>query len=72
MSSISPIFYEHIFHMKVLFSAFVYLQFVFLFFRQKEIGEKAASKMLVKLARQMCQFHQHVYKKLLHVQILCL
>ncbi len=48
--SISPIFYKQLFHTKVLCTALMYLQFVFLIFGQKDFGAKAAHKMLVKLA----------------------
>jgi hypothetical protein len=48
--SISPIFYEQLFHMKVSFcAAFMCLQFGFVIFWQKDFGAKAAHKMLVKL-----------------------
>jgi len=43
--------------MKVLCEAFIFLQLHFeIFFGQKEIGAKAACKMLVKLTNQ---FYQH-------------
>jgi hypothetical protein len=47
--SISPIFYEQLFHTKVFSTAFMCLQFVFVIFRGKDFGTKAAHKMLVKL-----------------------
>jgi hypothetical protein len=47
--SISPIFYEHLFHTKVFCAAFMWLQFGFVIFWQKDLGAKAAHKMLVKL-----------------------
>ncbi len=47
--SMSPIFYEQLFHTKVLYAAFMCLQFGFLIFWQKDFGAKAAHKMLVKL-----------------------
>jgi hypothetical protein len=47
--SISPIFNEQLFHMKVFTAAFTCLQFGFAIFRQKDFGAKAAHKMLVKL-----------------------
>ncbi len=47
--SISPIFYEQLFHTKVLDAAFMCLQFGFLIFWRKDFGTKAAHKMLVKL-----------------------
>ncbi len=43
-----PTFHELLFHMKVLCKAFLYLQFGFVIFWQKNIGAKAAHKMLVK------------------------
>ncbi len=47
--SISPAFYKQIFCTKVFAAAFLYLQFGFVIFWQKNIGTKDASKMLVKL-----------------------
>jgi hypothetical protein len=47
--STSPIFYEQLFHTKVLCAAFMCLQFGFVIFWQKDFGTKAAQKMLVKL-----------------------
>ena len=47
--SISPTFYEHLFRTQVFCAAFLCLQLRFVFFRRKEIGAKAARKMLVKL-----------------------
>jgi hypothetical protein len=47
--SISPIFYEQLFHMKVFCTVFRSLQFGFAIFWQKDFGAKAAHKMLVKL-----------------------
>jgi hypothetical protein len=47
--SISPIYYEQLFHMKVFCAAFMCLQFGFVIFWQKDFGPKAANKMLVKL-----------------------
>jgi hypothetical protein len=47
--SISPIFYEQLFHMKVFCTAFMCLQFGFVIFWQKDFGPKAGHKMLVKL-----------------------
>jgi hypothetical protein len=47
--SISPIFYEQLFRMKVFCAAFMCLQFGFVIFWQKDFGAKAAHKMLVKL-----------------------
>jgi len=49
MVSISPTFYEQLLHTKVICKAFMYLQFGFVICWQKEIGAKAARKMLVKL-----------------------
>jgi hypothetical protein len=48
--SISPIFYEQLFHAKVFCAAFMCLQLGFVIFWQKDFGAKAAHKMLVKLA----------------------
>ncbi len=47
--SISPIFYEQLFCMKVFCTAFMCLQFGFVIFWWKDFGIKAAHKMLVKL-----------------------
>jgi hypothetical protein len=47
--SISPIFYEQLFHMKVFCAAFMWLKFGFVIFWQKDFGAKAAHRMLVKL-----------------------
>jgi hypothetical protein len=47
--SISPIFYEQLFHAKVFCTAFMCLQFGFIIFWRKDFGAKAAHKMLVKL-----------------------
>jgi len=47
--SISPTFYERHFHAKVLCAAFLYLQFGFVIFWQKNISAKTAPKMLMKL-----------------------
>jgi hypothetical protein len=44
--SISPIFYEQLFHMKVFCAAFMCLQFGFVIFCRKDFGTKAAHKML--------------------------
>jgi len=45
----SLIFYKQLFHTKVFFKAFLYLQFGIVIFWQKETSAKAACKMLVKL-----------------------
>jgi hypothetical protein len=47
--SISPIFYEQLFCIKVFCTAFMRLQFGFVIFWQKDFGAKAAHEMLVKL-----------------------
>jgi hypothetical protein len=47
--SISPTFHEQLFNANVFFKAFLYLQFGFVIFWQKNIGAKAARKTLVKL-----------------------
>ena len=49
--SISPTFYERLFCTKVFRAAFLYLHCRFKLFRCKEIGAKAARKMLVKLTQ---------------------
>ena len=41
--------------MKVICASFLYLQFVFVIFWQKEIGEEASHKMLVKLATKQAK-----------------
>jgi hypothetical protein len=48
--SISPLFHEQLFHMKVFCAAFMCLQFGFVIFWQKDFGTKTVHKMLVKLA----------------------
>jgi hypothetical protein len=48
--SISPIFYEQLFHTKVYCAAFMWLQFGLVNFWQKDFGGKAPHKVLVKLA----------------------
>jgi hypothetical protein len=53
--SISPIFYEQLFHMKVFCAAFTYLQFGFEIFWRKDFGTKAAHKMLVNLTPEESQ-----------------
>jgi hypothetical protein len=53
MVSISPLFYEQLFLMKVFCADFMCLQFGFVIFWQKDFGAKAAHKMLVKGTR--CQ-----------------
>ncbi len=47
--SISPIFYQQLFHTKVLCTPFMYLQVGFVIFWRKDFGTKAVHKMLVKL-----------------------
>jgi hypothetical protein len=47
--SISPIFYEQLFHTKVFCAAFMRLQCGFVIFWRKDFGAKAPHKMLVKL-----------------------
>ena len=51
--SISPTFYEQLFCTKVFWAAFLYLHCRFVIFWCKEIGAKAARKMLVKLTTGM-------------------
>jgi hypothetical protein len=48
--SISTIFYKQLFRTKVFCTAFMCLQFGFVIFWQKDIGTKAAHKMLVILS----------------------
>jgi hypothetical protein len=47
--TISPILYEQLFRTNVFGAAFMCLQFGFLIFWRKDLGAKAAHKMLVKL-----------------------
>jgi hypothetical protein len=47
--SISPIFYEQLFHTKVLCAPFMCLQFGFVIFWRKDFGAKAAHEMMVNL-----------------------
>jgi hypothetical protein len=47
--SISPIFYEQLFHKKVFCAAFMCLKFGFVIFWREDFGVKDAHKMLVKL-----------------------
>jgi hypothetical protein len=46
-----PIFYEQLFHSKVVCAPLMYLQFGFVIFWRKDFGAKAAHKMLVKLTQ---------------------
>ncbi len=48
--SISPTFYEQLVNMQVFFTPFLYLQFDFVIFWQKNISVKAAWKILTKLS----------------------
>jgi hypothetical protein len=48
--SISPTFYEQLFHIKVFYEAFFFLQFGFVIFWLKNISTKAAHIILVKLS----------------------
>ncbi len=52
--SISPIFYKQLLHTKVLCAPFMCSQFGFVIFWQKDLGAKAAHKMLVKLTPGAC------------------
>jgi len=52
--SISPKFYEQIFCPKVFFESFLFLQVDFVIFWQKNIGTKAAPKMLVNVFKCAC------------------
>jgi hypothetical protein len=47
--SISPIFYKQLFYMKAFCAIFMCSKFGFVIFWLKDIGAKAAHKMLVKL-----------------------
>jgi len=47
--SILSTFYLQLFHIKVYFEAFLWLQFGFVIFCCKNIGKKAARKLLMKL-----------------------
>jgi hypothetical protein len=49
--SISPTLYKQLFHTKEFCKSFLYLQFDFVIFWQKNIGAKASSKVLVKFAQ---------------------
>jgi len=49
--SISPKFYEQLFWSEVFCTAFIFLQFGFVIFWQKNIGVKTTHKMLVKLTK---------------------
>jgi hypothetical protein len=49
LMSISPVFYEQLFCVKVFCAPFMYLQFGFVIFWRNDFGAKAAHKMLVKL-----------------------
>ena len=55
---VSPTFYEQLIHKKMFCSVFMYVQFVFVIFWQKKIGEKAAQKLLVKLTNLPISFFQ--------------
>jgi len=62
--SISPIFYKQLFHTKVLCALFMCLQFGFVFFWRKDLGAKAAYKMLVKLTpgqKKTCNIFSYIY-----------
>jgi len=56
--SISKAFYVQLFWSKVFRAAFLYLQFGFVIFSQKNIGAKAPCKMLMKLTTG-AQPHRH-------------
>ncbi len=56
--SISPIFYEQLFHTKEFCAAFMCLQFGFVIFWQKDFGSKASHEMLVKLTPGACVIKQ--------------
>jgi len=58
--SISATFYKQLFCTKVFCAAFLYLQFGFVIFWQKNISEKAARKTLVKLTTEERLWPLHV------------
>ena len=62
--SLSPTFYELLFCMKVFWTAYMCFQFQFAFFWQKEIGKKAAHKMLVKLTTGQWKMQKWLYVSL--------
>jgi len=64
--SISPTFYEQLFHTIVFLTVFMYLQFWFVIFMQKKIIAKVSHKMLMKLTTE-----RHPMGKILS-QDLCL
>ena len=68
-TSISPTFYKHLFHTKVLCTVFLYLHFVLVFWGQKEVGVNAASKMLVKLIPASISLT--FYEQLLCTNVFC-
>jgi len=49
--SISPTFYKQLSHTKVFCAAFMFLRLGFVIYWKKEIGEKPARKMLLKLSQ---------------------
>ncbi len=64
--SISPIFYEQLFLMKVFCATFMCLLFGFVIFWQKDFGAKAVHKMLVKLTPGGRNW-QFIYPKMLSI-----
>ena len=58
--SISPTFYKQLFRTKDLRAAFLYLNCRFKLFWCKEIGAKAACKMLVKLTTRLFENASHL------------
>jgi hypothetical protein len=50
--SISPTFYKQLFCVKVFYAAFLYLQNGLVIFLQKNVGAKAARKILMKLTKR--------------------
>ncbi len=66
--SISPIFYEQIFCMKVFCADFMCLPFGFVIFCQKDFGAKAVNKMLVKMTPKLAALQY----RLLNFKILML
>jgi hypothetical protein len=61
--SISPTFKEQLILTKVKQAAFLYQQFMFKQFWYKEIGRKAARKMLVNLTTEVKQLNKYFILK---------
>jgi len=63
--SILPTFYEQCLYTKVFCAAFLYLQLGFVIFWQKNVGTKAAHKMLVILTTVI----NSINKQLIHTKV---